>query len=121
MEIKFIEPVRQYESTYVLTPDLSEADTKALVDKFTKILSAEGVKVTNQEIWGLKKLAYPIQKKMSGYYVFVEFSAPTSFLKKLETEYKYDEKVLRALTVKLDKESAAYNDKRRAKLNIKTN
>lgn len=123
MEIKFIEPIRMYESTYILTPDLSEEEINQVIDKFNSYMENAGVKIINQEKWGFKKLAYPIQKKQSGYYVFTEFQAPASFVKKFEQEYRYDVRILRYLTVKLDKFAVAYNERRRNKLKgvIETN
>ncbi len=117
MEIKFIEPIRMYESTYILTPDLSEEEINQVITQFNSYMENAGVKINNQERWGFKKLAYPIQKKQTGYYVYTEFQAPASFIKKLEQNYRYDVRVLRYLTVKLDKFAVAYNERRRNKLN----
>jgi len=110
---------RIYETTYIVTPDLSQADYTAIVKKFNKILADNGGKVMNQEVWGLRKMAYPIKKKQSGYYVYTEFETNLevdTIISKLETEYTYDERVIRYLTVKLDKYAAEWNVKRKSKV-----
>jgi len=116
MEIKYIEAIRQYEATYIIRPDISDDELKTAIAKIDKVLQTEGVKVTNVEHWGVKKLAYTMGKSDSGYYVFVEFTAPASFVKRLETEFGYSDKIIRHLIIQLDKHAAAYNDKRRNKL-----
>jgi small subunit ribosomal protein S6 len=86
---------------------------KDTVDKFVNLLKEEGAEIVNVENWGLKKLAYPIQKKSTGFYVLVEFKALPTLLKKLEIEYRRDEKVLRFLTTVLDKHAITYAERRR--------
>ena len=73
----------------------------------------------NEEAWGLKKLAYQIQKKTSGFYNLMEFKAEPALIDKLEVAFRRDEKVIRFMTVKLDKYAVAYAEKRRAKLGKK--
>lgn len=104
--------IRQYETTYIVTPDLSSEEYTAIVEKFNGLMKNNGCEMVNQEVWGFKKLAYPINRKNSGYYVYTEFSAPGEFLEKLEREYLYDERVMRHLTVKLDKHAVAFNKRR---------
>lgn len=106
--------MQQYETVIVLTPLLSEDSVKEGVAKFTKILTDGGAEIIQQDSWGLKKLAYPIQKKTTGHYHLIEFKAPGELINKLEVEYKRDERVLRFLTVSLDKHAVAYNDKKRS-------
>ncbi len=86
---------------------------KDAVAKFKKVLTDNGAKVINEENWGLKKLAYPIQHKSTGFYQMIEFSAEPSLVSKLETEYRRDEKVMRFLTITLDKHALIYNERRR--------
>jgi len=102
-----------YETVFILTPVLSEDQMKDTVLKFKKVLEDEGSKIVNEEMWGLKKLAYPIQHKSTGFYNLLEFEAVPQTIKKLETEFRRDEKVMRFLTVTLDKHAVAYNEKRR--------
>ena len=107
--------MNQYETVFILTPVLSDDQTKETVAKFRKMLTDKGVEILNEEAWGLKKMAYSIDKKSTGFYNLVEFKAEPSLIKKLETGFRRDEKVIRFLTVKLDKYAAAYAEKRRAK------
>ena len=107
--------MNQYETVFILTPVLSEDQMKEAVAKFTKLLSDNGAEVVNEEIWGLKKMAYAIQKKSTGFYCLVEFKAEPSVIDTLETGFRRDEKVIRFMTVKLDKYAAQYAEKRRNK------
>src|SRR5690606_28595085 len=94
---------RNYETVFILTPVLSDIQMKDTVDKFVNLLKEEGAEVINVENWGLKKMAYPIQKKSTGFYIMVEFIADPSVIKKFEIEIRREEKVLRFLTTSLDK------------------
>jgi small subunit ribosomal protein S6 len=86
---------------------------KDTVDKFVKVLKKANADVINVEQWGLRKLAYPIQHKSTGFYNLLEFTAPPEVINVLETEYRRDESVMRFLTIVLDKHAAAYNERRR--------
>ena len=111
--------MNQYETVFILTPVLSDDQAKETVAKFKKLLTDNGAEILNEEAWGLKKLAYQIQKKTSGFYNLMEFKAEPSLIDKLEVAYRRDEKVIRFMTVKLDKYAVAYAEKRRAKLGKK--
>ena len=102
-----------YETVFILTPVLSDVQMKEAVDKFKGILVAEGAEIINEENWGLKKLAYPIEKKSTGFYQLIEFKAEPTVIEKLEVNYRRDERVIRYLTTKLDKHAAEYAAKRR--------
>ena len=104
----------QYETVFIMTPVLSEDQMKEAVSKFHKLLAEKGAEVVFENNWGLRKLAYPIQKKSTGFYYLIEFKAEGSAVKDLEVAYKRDERVLRFLTIKLDKHSIAYNLKKRS-------
>ncbi|TZF82193.1 30S ribosomal protein S6 [Pedobacter sp. BS3] len=106
--------MQQYETVVVLTPLLSEDSAKEAIAKFSKILTDNGAEIIHEDNWGLKKLAYPIQKKTTGYYHLTEFKAPGELIGKLEVEYKRDERVMRFLTIALDKHAIAYNEKKRS-------
>ncbi len=108
--------MNQYETVFILTPVLSDDQAKETVAKFKKILTDNGAEILNEEAWGLKKLAYQIDKKTSGFYNLIEFKAEPTIVETLETGYRRDEKVIRYITVKLDKYAAAYAEKRRNKL-----
>ena len=108
--------MNQYETVFILTPVLSDDQTKETVAKFKSLLTENGAEILNEEAWGLKKLAYNIQKKSSGFYFLIEFKAEPTLIDRLETNFRRDEKVIRFITVKLDKYAAAYAEKRRNKL-----
>ena len=107
--------MNQYETVFILTPVLSDEQMKETVAKFKKVLADNGAEILNEEAWGLKKMAYAIQKKSTGFYCLVEFKAEPSVVNKLEVAYRRDEKVIRFITVKLDKYAAEYAEKRRNK------
>ena len=107
--------MNQYETVFILTPVLSDEQMKETVAKFVKVLTDKGAEILNEEIWGLKKMAYPIQKKSTGFYTLVEFKAEPTVVEKLETAFRRDEKVIRFLTTKMDKFGVAYAEKRRNK------
>ena len=113
--------MNKYETVFILTPVLSDAQMKEAVEKFTTVLTSNGAEIVNEENWGLRKLAYPIQKKSTGFYTLVEFNAEPEVLKKLETAYRRDEKVIRFLTFRLDKYAAEYAEKRRSLRAAKSN
>ena len=93
--------MNQYETVFILTPVLSDEQMKETVAKFKKLLTDNGAEILNEEAWGLKKLAYNIEKKTSGFYNLIEFKAEPTLINKLETGYRRDEKVIRYMTVKL--------------------
>ena len=111
--------MNQYETVFILTPVLSDDQTKETVDKFKKVLTDNGAEIVNEEAWGLKKLAYQIEKKTSGFYFLVEFKAEPEVIKTLETAFRRDEKVIRFQTVKLEKYAIEYAEKRRKKYTSK--
>ncbi len=106
--------MNQYETVFILTPVLSDVQMKEAVDKFKGILQTEGAEIINEENWGLKKLAYPIQKKSTGFYQLVEFNADPTVIDKLELNFRRDERVIRFLTFKMDKYAVEYAAKRRS-------
>ncbi len=108
--------MNSYETVFILTPVLSEDQAKEAVQKFESEIAANGGKVKHSESWGLKKLAYPIQKKSTGFYFLVEFEADGGAVANLELGMKRDERVIRFLTVKMDKDHLAFSEKRRAKM-----
>lgn len=105
----------RYETVFILTPVLSEDQAKEAVKKFTGYLKNNGAKMHHEENWGLKKLAYPIQKKSTGFYHLIEFEVDPEAIKSLETEMIRDERVMRFLTVKMDKHHVDFAESRRNK------
>ena len=111
--------MNQYETVFILTPVLSDEQMKETVAKFRNLLTDNGAEILNEEIWGLKKMAYAIEKKSTGFYCLVEFKGEPSIVNTLETGFRRDEKVIRYMTVRLDKYAAQYAEKRRNKLGKK--
>jgi small subunit ribosomal protein S6 len=105
--------LKDYETVFILTPVLSETQMKDAVDKFKKVLTDKGGEIVNDESWGLRKLAYPVQQKSTGFYHLIEFRGQPDLVAALELEYRRDEKVMRFLTTALDKHAVEYNIKRR--------
>ncbi len=105
--------MNQYETVFILTPVLSEPQMKETVEKFKGILTANGAEIVNEESWGMRKLAYPIEKKSTGFYQFIEFNGEPDIVEKLEVNFRRDERVIRFLTIKQDKFAAEYAIRRR--------
>ncbi len=118
-QLIFKSSMNQYETVFILTPVLSDEQMKEAVAKFKKVLTDNGAEILNEETWGLKKMAYAIQKKSTGFYCLLEFKAEPTIIETLETAYRRDEKVIRYITVKLEKYAAQYAEKRRNKLGKK--
>ncbi|WP_302377315.1 30S ribosomal protein S6 [Barnesiella intestinihominis] len=106
--------MNHYETVFILTPVLSDVQMKEAVEKFKTILIEQGAVIVNEENWGLRKLAYPIQKKTTGFYTLLEFDAEPSVIAKLEIQFRRDERVIRFLTFRMDKFAAEYAAKRRS-------
>ena len=111
--------MNNYETVFILNPVLSDDQIKETVQKYEKFLTSKGAKFVSKEDWGLKKLAYPIQNKKSGFYHLFQYSVDTTAIPDLEVEFRRDERFMRYLTVKLDKHAIEWAEKRREKLKIK--
>ncbi|HET9055197.1 MAG TPA: 30S ribosomal protein S6 [Cyclobacteriaceae bacterium] len=105
--------MKNYETVFILNPVLSDDQMKDTVEKFVKVLKKGKADVINVEQWGLRKMAYPVQHKSTGFYNLIEFSAAPELINTLETEYRRDESVMRFLTTVLDKHAVVYNERRR--------
>jgi len=105
--------LKNYETVFIMTPVLSDDQMKEAVGKFQKLLKDKGAEIVHEDHWGLRKLAYPIQKKTSGFYHLIEFKCEGSLINDLEIAFKRDERIIRFLTVALDKHAVAYNEKKR--------
>lgn len=108
--------MNQYETVFIVTPVLSQEQLNEVTSRYKELLQENGAEIVHEESWGLKKLAYPIKKKSTGFYHLFEFRAPGDVVAKLEITFKRDERIMRNLTVKLDKYGIEYNAKRRRKL-----
>lgn len=104
---------KTYETVIILTPVLLQEQVDEAVAKYRKFLTDNGAIIVHENNWGLRKLAYPIQKKNTGFYFLFEFQAEPTLVAKLEVEYKRDERLMRFLTIALDKHAVAYNERKR--------
>jgi len=106
--------MNNYELMVIFTPVLSEDDFKASQKKYTSFLKENGGEVAHENPWGLRSLAYPINKKTTGLYWVLEYSAPSDFNEKLKIQLLRDENVLRHMSTRLDKYAVEYNNKKRS-------
>ncbi len=106
--------MNRYETVFILTPVLSEEQAKEAVKVFEDYITKNGGDIKHKEFWGMKKMAYPIQKKTTGFYNLIEFEADGELIRKLEIEYKRDERIMRFLTVSMDKHHIAFAEKTRS-------
>lgn len=105
--------LNNYETVFILNPVLSDEQMKDAVGNYEKLLKDNGAEIVNLEMWGLRKLAYAIQHKSTGFYNLIEFKADPKTIATFEVELKRDEKIMRFLTVALDKHAVQYNTKRK--------
>jgi ribosomal protein S6 len=103
----------RYETVFIVTPVLSDTQVKETVNKFRDFITEFGGEIVHEEDWGLRKLAYPIQKKTTGFYHLIEFKAEGDLINKLEIQYRRDERIIRFLTFRMDKHSVEYAEKKR--------
>ena len=108
--------MNNYETVFILNPVLSDVQVKETVSKFEDFLTAKGAEIVAKEDWGLKKLAYEIQHKKSGFYQLIEFKATGDVIASFETEFRRDERVMRFLVVAMDKHAVSWAERRREKL-----
>lgn len=108
--------MNQYEAVFITTPVLNTDEYTRTVKKYTDFIEKNGGEIVSKEDWGIKQLAYPIQKKTTGFYTLVEFKVDPQAIRRLEIEFKRDENIMRFLTVKLEKYAAKYAQQRRDKL-----
>jgi small subunit ribosomal protein S6 len=106
--------MNNYELMVIFTPVLSEEEFKSIQKKYTDFISANGGSITHSNPWGLKSLAYPVQKKTTGIYWVLEYSAPSSLNEGLKIQMLRDEQVMRHMVTKLDKYAVEYNAKKRS-------
>jgi len=103
---------RQYETVFIITPLLTQDQMKEVAAKYRDYLTSQGAELIHEENWGLRKLAYPINKKSTGFYHLIEFKADPAIIKRFELEFRRDEQILRYLTVAEDKHMIEYNARR---------
>ncbi|MFT4153659.1 30S ribosomal protein S6 [Parafilimonas sp.] len=106
--------MNNYELMVIFTPVLSDDEFKAVQKKYADFIIEQEGSIVHSNPWGLKSLAYPIQKKTTGIYWVLEYSAPSSFNEKLKIQLLRDEQVLRHMITALDKYAVEYNAKKRS-------
>jgi small subunit ribosomal protein S6 len=111
--------MNHYETVFILNPVLSDEQIKETVKKYEDFLVSNGAEMVSKEDWGLKKLAYPIQHKKSGFYHLFEFKGPGEAINPLEVEFRRDERMMRYQTVRMDKHAIAWAEKRRNRIKEK--
>lgn len=109
--------LQSYELMVIFTPVLAEDDYKAAQKKFADFVKENGGEIVHQNAWGLRSLAYPIDKKTTGLYWLVEYKAGTDVNAKMEIQLNRDENVMRHMITRLDKYAVEYNAKKRNKNN----
>jgi len=107
--------LKNYEAVFIMTPVLSDEQMKETVKKIKTLLNDKGVEIIFEDNWGLRKLAYPIKKLSTGFYYLIEFKSEATFIADLELTFKREERILRFLTVALDKHAVSYNERKRQK------
>lgn len=110
--------LKDYETIFILSPVLSENQLKDAIGKYKKIIKDNGADIIHEENWGMKKLAYAIQHKSTGFYQLFQYKAPTKIVSTLVIEFRRDDKILRFQTVSLDKYALEFNEKRKKGLLI---
>ncbi len=91
-----------YESTFIARQDISPADVDKLTKAFSAVITGNGGKVVKSEYWGLRNLAFKINKNKKGHYVMLALDAPSAAVKEMERQLKINEDIIRTLTVKVD-------------------
>ena len=106
--------MQNYELMVIFTPVLSEEEFKSAQKKYVDFITAGDGSIVHSNPWGLKSLAYPVQKKTTGIYWVMEYVAPSNMNEKLKIQLLRDEQVLRHIVIKLDKYAVEYNKKKRS-------
>lgn len=106
---------QNYEMMLIYTPVLADDEFKNAQKNLSQFIKDNGGSIVHENPWGLRSLAYPIQKKTTGLYHVLEFQAPGSIIQNLETTLNRDENVMRHMVTHLDKYAVAYNESRRNK------
>jgi len=105
--------MKDYELMVIFTPVLSQDEYKAEANKFSKLITEAGGKIVAENFWGLKQLAYPIQKKTTALYYVLEFQSDTDLIEKVTVQINRTESIMRHMFTTLDKHAVAYNAKKR--------
>ena len=88
----------KYETLFIVNPNLGDEETAAVVDKFKSLIEANG-SVEKFDDWGKRRLAYPINDLMEGYYTLIEFTSVPTFPAELDRKYKIDDNIMRSMII----------------------
>jgi small subunit ribosomal protein S6 len=105
--------IQDYELMAIFTPVLSDDDYKSAQKKLADFVTDNGGQIVNQDAWGLRSLAYPINKKTTGLYYVLEYKAPLDLNAKLEIQMNRSEQIIRHMVTRLDKFAVKYNGRKR--------
>lgn len=94
---------RNYESVVLINAALEDEQIEATISRILEVITTNGGEIIEADKWGRKRLAYPIKKAKSGYYLVLRFKAPTELISTLERNYRLDENIIRYITIALDK------------------
>src|SRR5262245_32634005 len=106
----------EYETIFILQPNLSEEDNEAVAKSFEQVLSDQKATITKSERWGKKRLAYRVRRHWEGFYVFFDYNASHAAVQELERRLRIHEHVLKFLSVRKDPRSAAEEERKAARL-----
>lgn len=106
--------MRRYETICIIRPNLSEDEITAVIERTTSIIEQFGGNVVQLDRWGLKKLAYLINKQTQGYYVYIEYAGVPDAVSELERLFRIDDKVLKYMTIKTQEEFTEDYDLKKA-------
>lgn len=114
--------MNHYETVLIVTPVLAEEEAAKMVNEYEEYLKNEDAEIVHREDWGLRQLAYPIEKKTTGIYFLLEYKVDPSVIQKFEIGLQRDESVMRFLTVKMNKHAVEWaKERRKRKANNKAN
>ncbi|HOI30640.1 MAG TPA: 30S ribosomal protein S6 [Melioribacteraceae bacterium] len=94
---------RNYESVVLINAALEDDQIESTISRILEVITTNGGEIIEADKWGRKRLAYPIKKAKSGYYLVLRFKAPTELISILERNYRLDENIIRYITIALDK------------------
>jgi small subunit ribosomal protein S6 len=105
--------VRQYETGFILSPALSEEETEQFIRQMAEIVAQKNGRMVKQDVWGKRRLAYPIKKFQEGFYVFFQYEGEGDVSQELERRFKQTDSVIRFMTVKRDPKDLLKRKKKR--------
>jgi small subunit ribosomal protein S6 len=106
----------EYETVFIVQPNLSEEEVEALAKTFEQVLTDQKAVVAKSERWGKKRLAYRVRRHWEGYYILFDYAAPHAVVSELERRLRIHEHVIKFLSVRKDPRAAAEEQRRAARL-----